>query len=82
MSAMAALSLDTHAIVRKLKATGLTEDQAEAITTALRESRDYELTHLATKADLSETKADILKWVIGAIGLQTVAIGFMLKFLH
>ncbi len=33
-----------------------------------------DLAAFATKADLAETKADILKWVIGAIGLQTVVV--------
>ena len=29
---------------------------------------------LATKPDLAETKAEILKWMFGAIGFQTLAI--------
>jgi hypothetical protein len=29
---------------------------------------------LATKIDLAEAKADILKWMFGAIGFQTMAI--------
>jgi hypothetical protein len=29
---------------------------------------------LATKIDLAEAKADILKWMFGAIGFQTLAI--------
>ena len=33
-----------------------------------------ELAHSATKADLADVKADLLKWVIGAIGFQTVVI--------
>jgi len=33
-----------------------------------------ELAHFATKADLTEVKADLLKWVIGAIGFQTIVI--------
>ncbi|WP_342109903.1 DUF1640 domain-containing protein [Methylobacterium sp. SI9] len=70
---MTAPALDTHALVRKLEATGLSEDQAEAITTAIRESRDADLTDLVTKTDLAEAKFDIMKWVIGAIGFQTIA---------
>lgn len=54
----------------RLKATGLSEDQAEAITTAI---RDADLTDLVTKTDLAEAKFDIMKWVIGAIGFQTIA---------
>jgi hypothetical protein len=29
---------------------------------------------LATKTDLAETKAEILKWMVGSIGIQTVVI--------
>lgn len=29
---------------------------------------------LATKVDLAETKAGILKWMLGAVSLQTLAI--------
>jgi predicted trehalose synthase len=29
---------------------------------------------LATKAELAEVKADILKWIVGAIGFQTIVI--------
>jgi hypothetical protein len=71
---MTVLALDRHALVRRLKATGLSEDQAEAITTAIRESRDADLTNLVTKTDLAEAKFDIMKWVIGSIGFQTIVI--------
>jgi hypothetical protein len=37
-------------------------------------SRDIEALRLSAKADLAETRADILKWVVGTIGLQTVVI--------
>jgi hypothetical protein len=33
-----------------------------------------DLTTFATKVDLAETKADMLKWMVGAIGVQTVVI--------
>ena len=33
-----------------------------------------DLTNFATKVDLAETKADMLKWMVGAIGVQTVVI--------
>ncbi|CAA2154503.1 DUF1640 domain-containing protein [Methylobacterium brachiatum] len=71
---MTALSLDTYALVRRLKASGLSEDQAEAITSAIRESRDADLANLVTKTDLAEAKFDIMKWVIGSIGFQTIVI--------
>lgn len=36
------------------------------------------MSHLATKADLraelAETRADLMKWIIGALGVQTLAV--------
>ncbi|MCJ2085748.1 DUF1640 domain-containing protein [Methylobacterium sp. E-005] len=60
--------------MRRLKATGLSGDRAEAITTAIRESRDAGLTNLVTKTDLAGAKFDIMKWAIGSIGFQTIVI--------
>jgi len=82
---MSVAALDTLAIVRKLRASGLPEDQAEAITGVIRDSRDADLTALATKTDVREaelrletkieaTKADIIKWVLSAIGFQALII--------
>ncbi|MGY2047681.1 DUF1640 domain-containing protein [Methylobacterium sp. JK268] len=118
---MMALALDTLAILRKLRASGFSEDQAEAITGVLKDSRDAGLEALATKADLRETelriesrfeatkadlreaelriesrfeatkadlretelrlegrieatKAEIIKWVLSAIGFQSIVI--------
>ncbi len=53
---MTAVAFDTYAMVRRLKASGLSEDQAEAITGALRDGRESDLASLATKADLRETE--------------------------
>ncbi|KNY24615.1 hypothetical protein [Methylobacterium sp. ARG-1] len=70
---MTALSLDTDALVRRLKAPGLSEDLSEAITSAIRESRNADLANLVTKTDLSDAKLDIMKRVIGSLGFQTIA---------
>jgi len=98
---MAVVALDTHAVVEELQAAGFTEAQAEAVTRTVRKAQDLDLSHLATRADLSELrhstkgdidalrqstrtgiaelKADLLKWMVGAIGLQTVgAIGALI----
>lgn len=72
------LVFDTHQIVQELRGSGLSEAQAEAITRAIQRTRQADLGELATRADLraalAETKADLLKWVLGAIGFQTLAI--------
>jgi hypothetical protein len=114
--------MDTHEVVKELKAVGFTDEQAEAMTRALRQSQDSELSNLVTKADyqaglsvaktdlraemaalrtemrtdlaalraemqtdlaavraelrigLAETKSEILKWMVGMIGVQTIII--------
>jgi hypothetical protein len=89
-------TLDTPSIARRLQAAGFSEGQAEAVTGVLRDSRETDLSYLATKADLgvvrrdlkseigsvktelrteiAETKYEILKWVLSAIGFQTIVV--------
>jgi hypothetical protein len=60
---MVVTALDTHELVKQLRAAGFTDEQAETLTSVLRKSQDVDLSHLATKDDLSavaaSTKADI-----------------------
>jgi hypothetical protein len=71
--------LDTLRLSRTLRDKGhFTPEQAEALAEALGEAAHDDL---ATKTDLakleakiSEVKAVILKWVVGAIGIQTTVI--------
>jgi len=84
---MSDTSFDTHEIVKELKAAGFTDAQAEAVTRVVRNARTIDLWNLATKADmaalaskhdlqaaLAETKVELLKWMVGTIGIQTVVI--------
>ena len=76
---MSAILLDTLRLSRTLRDKGhFTPEQAEALAEALGEAAHDDL---ATKTDLakleakiSEVKAVILKWVVGAIGIQTTVI--------
>ena len=84
---MTAMDFDTHSSVKTLTGAGMPEAQAEAVTALLKQARDTDLSTLATKADLAETKADILKWMIGMIGGAVVVnamtvIGAMLALLR
>ena len=69
---------DTHTFIKRLTASGMPESQAEAVAEALRDTREPDLSQLVTKldlrAELSDAKADIMKWIIGALGIQTLAI--------
>jgi len=54
-------TLDTHELVKDLKASGFTDEQAEAVTRAVRLAQEIDLSNLTTKADLVNfaTKTDI-----------------------
>ena len=63
-----------------LKEAGASEGSARkaAETLADQESRfamfEATLANTATKTDLAETKAEIIKWMFGTIGFQTIVI--------
>jgi hypothetical protein len=56
---MALATLDTHELVKDLKSAGCTDEQAEAVTRAVKWAHDVHLSDLATKADLLATKAEL-----------------------
>ncbi|MEI6985473.1 MAG: hypothetical protein WCK65_05035 [Rhodospirillaceae bacterium] len=81
---MGAVAFDTLKLARKLRDTAhMTQEQAEGIADALAEAMSC--AELSTKGDiaevkaefktsLSDTKVEILKWVVGLIGFQTIVI--------
>jgi len=95
---MALTTLDTHELVKDLKAAGFTDDQAEAVTRAVKHAQDIDLSDLATKADLasitakldnftanyatkaelSDMRADIIKWMFGiAVGQAAMIVAIL-----
>ena len=85
-----AATFDTLRTVKRLRGAGASEELAEAVTEALRESRDFDLAQLATKADLelriAEVRSDLRvlehRMTIklgGMIGAAVVLIGAFLK---
>lgn len=85
-------TFDTLRAARRLKDAGASEPVAEAIAEVLRESRDFDLSQLATKtdleqlrlagkADLAELKSEVLKWVVGLMSAQTAAIIGLVKLI-
>jgi len=52
---------DTLEVAKRLKGAGFDEAQAEAITGVLRESREADLSTLATKDDIAHVKDDIAR---------------------
>ena len=88
---MATITFDTHKFITRLKAAGLSEQQAVEVVAVVAESHDSFET--ATKGDLremelrqdarfdariSEAKADIIKWVVGLIFMQTGVIAALM----
>ena len=72
-------ALDTHETVKRLTAAGFTDAQAEALTAAVKQALDIDLSNLATKSDIAdvrremaEMKAELVKWVVG-VGFAQVA---------
>ncbi len=72
-------TLDTHETVKSLTAAGFTDAQAEALTAAVKQAVDFDLSNLARKTDLAdlrremaEMKAELVKWVVG-VGFAQVA---------
>jgi hypothetical protein len=90
IAAMNALLFDTLRLSRTLRDKGhFTSEQAEALAEALGEASHGDLATKADlaamrteigelktelKTEIAGTKADLLKWIIGAIGFQTVVI--------
>ena len=54
-----ASTFDTLEIAKRLKDAGFAEAQAEALTGVLRETRDADLSRLATKVDLTLLRSDL-----------------------
>ncbi|AYR24516.1 hypothetical protein RB25_25925 [Herbaspirillum rubrisubalbicans] len=80
---MATTLFDTHEYVKRLEATGVPTEQAEAHATALAEAMNNEL---VKKADLTEFRAEVrgqfelLKWMLGFMLAGTV--GILFKIFH
>lgn len=87
---MTTVAFDTYTAIKRLKAAGFDELQAEALSETIKEAQDAHLAELATKADLkleveklrrdaAEAKADIIKWMFGVATGQAMFIIAILK---
>lgn len=71
-------TLDTHELVKDLKASGFTDEQAEAVTRAVRAAQDLDFSNVATKTDLAQVELRLIKCVIGVGVAAALAIGGMI----
>jgi ActR/RegA family two-component response regulator len=79
-------ALDTHETVKSLTAAGFTHAQAEALTAAVKQAVDIDLSNIATKTDIAEVrremadmKVELVKWVVGVGFAQVATIVAVLK---
>jgi hypothetical protein len=91
---MTTLAFDTYAFIRKLKESGITEEQAraqvEALSLALEQfqselhlsesvsKQDVRESELKIELKIAETKAELIRWIVGAGFLQTALIAALL----
>ena len=76
------IAFDTHAYVKKLKAVGFTEDQAEAQAEAIAELVEERLvTKQYLDLRLAELKSGIIKWVAGMLVAQAAVVATLAKLL-
>lgn len=68
---MATITFDTHKFIRTLKASGIPEEQAEAIAEAFREA--HLEAELATKSDLRELEYRLII-KLGAMMMAAIAV--------
>ena len=78
---MATIAFDTHAVVKKLRESGFAEAQAEALTEAITGAQQVHLQQLATKQDLAELRAELIKWMFGVAAGQIALIVTLLKLI-
>lgn len=83
---MAAVAFDTLKLAQRLEAAGLPGQQAQDVARALsetigeavvtREYLDLRLAEISARLEgkIAEARSETLKWVFGAVGLQTLAI--------
>ncbi|MGE0259470.1 MAG: hypothetical protein AB7H71_17400 [Alphaproteobacteria bacterium] len=83
---MASVAFDTLKLAQRLEAAGFPPKQAQDMASAIGETivdtvvtREYLDLRLAemradTATKLAELKAEMLKWMFGAVGLQTLGI--------
>ncbi len=84
-----AIAFDTHKFVKHLTEKGFTEEQAEALAgeqinllnSNLATKTDVEALRQATKADIEALRADLLKWMFGALIAQGGLIVALIKLL-
>lgn len=56
---MSVIAFDTHKVFKRLRGAGFSEEQAEALTTAIQDATTVDLPPLATTVELHRVEADL-----------------------
>jgi len=80
---MTTITFDTLKFVERLKSAGISEEQAKAEVEALTEALNETIAvrELATKLDLENLKADLVKWMAGLLLAQAAVVATLVKLL-
>lgn len=71
---MASVAFDTLKLAQRLEAAGFPSKQAQDMASAISDAIiDTVVTREYLDLRLAELKADVMKWMFGAVGLQTLA---------
>jgi hypothetical protein len=80
--AMASITFDTLKFTKRLTESGMTPDQAEAITSAFAEATGSELvTKDYLRAEIESAKNDVIKWMAGLLLAQAGLVTALVKLL-
>ncbi len=79
------ISIDTLGIYTRLKKANLDDKVARELSNIFKDSAEniiqQQKEELATKNDLNEIKADIIKWVAGMLVAQAAIVATLVKLL-
>jgi hypothetical protein len=79
---MASITFDTLKFTKRLQASGLPPEQAEAIAVAFSEATGTELVIKDyLKAEIEEAKNDLIKWMAGLLLAQAGLVTALVKLL-
>lgn len=79
---MASTAFDTLKLSRQLKAAGFTPEQADGLAKALNDSLgEAAVTQDYLDVRLAELRADLLKWMVGALAAQAAIIVALIRLL-
>lgn len=88
LTAMNAITFDTHKFITKLKSSGFEEKQAEALVSAFQEATGEadlvtkEYFDFRLKAEIESSKVEMIKWMAGLFLAQIAIFATLVKLIN